>query len=396
MSVIINPSSGGGGGGMTIGGAVVGGTPGSVLFIGTGPVLAQDNANFFWDDTNFFLKLGHSGTHGAYYINGVPAIFEVPNANGNNWFEGNAGNTSVTGSGNFGTGDGVLANISSGAGNVGIGGAVPGQFATLGLMNTGSNNMAVGTSALSKNIDGSHNTAIGITALQNTLHDSKNVALGSQCMTNMDAGGGGAGDENIGIGFGVLNALTSGSQNVVIGPQSASNITTGSFNTFIGPFAGFFLTGGSNNTVLGEWEGPSASVFNTVVLSGGADNHMPALDCHFTNTTGWTWSFNTRHGTADNPVGVHVYNTQDTTVPPTNYERGGLDWNLTSNTFRLFSAAGGTGTIRLIAIDGFQKAGAPVAGDLPSGTCALINDTSGNQTWLAYNNAGTIRKVQLT
>lgn len=38
--------------GMSIGGTVTSGTAGSILFVGTGPVLAQDNANFFFDDTN--------------------------------------------------------------------------------------------------------------------------------------------------------------------------------------------------------------------------------------------------------------------------------------------------------------------------------------------------------
>ena len=55
----IYPGGGGGGGaGAAIGGAVTGGTTGSVLFIGAGPVLAQDNANLFWDDTNNFLGIG--------------------------------------------------------------------------------------------------------------------------------------------------------------------------------------------------------------------------------------------------------------------------------------------------------------------------------------------------
>jgi hypothetical protein len=94
-------------------------------------------------------------------------------------------------------------------------------------------------------------------------------------------------------------------------------------------------------------------------------------------------------------MALHIYNVIDTLGTPTNWERAILDWNQTSNIFRIGSQAGGTGTVRLIAIDGFQKAGAPAAGDLPSGTCALINDTSGGQTWLAYNAAGTIRKVQL-
>ena len=43
---------------LDIGGSVASGTVGSILFIGTGPVLAQDNANFFWDDSNNRLGIG--------------------------------------------------------------------------------------------------------------------------------------------------------------------------------------------------------------------------------------------------------------------------------------------------------------------------------------------------
>lgn len=46
------------GGGMSIGGAVVGGTVGSMLFVGTGPTLAQDNANLFWNNTTKVLGIG--------------------------------------------------------------------------------------------------------------------------------------------------------------------------------------------------------------------------------------------------------------------------------------------------------------------------------------------------
>ena len=48
---------------VAIGGNVTGGTTGSVLFVGSGGVLAQDNSNFFWDDTNNQLLLGN-GTAG--------------------------------------------------------------------------------------------------------------------------------------------------------------------------------------------------------------------------------------------------------------------------------------------------------------------------------------------
>ena len=35
-----------------IGSTILGGTQGSVLFLGLGSTLAEDNANFFWDDLN--------------------------------------------------------------------------------------------------------------------------------------------------------------------------------------------------------------------------------------------------------------------------------------------------------------------------------------------------------
>src|SRR6516164_2795512 len=106
--------SGGGGGGMSIGGAVTGGTAGSVLFVDGSSNLAQDNANFLWDDTNKALKLGSSGTQAVVYLNTLPALYQLPNASGANWFEGNAGNTTLTGYLNFGTGDGCLRATTTG------------------------------------------------------------------------------------------------------------------------------------------------------------------------------------------------------------------------------------------------------------------------------------------
>lgn len=68
-----------GGGSSSIGGTVTDGTAGSVLFIGSGPVMSQDNTNFFWDDTNNRLGLGtatpanplqvvHAGTSGTAVV----------------------------------------------------------------------------------------------------------------------------------------------------------------------------------------------------------------------------------------------------------------------------------------------------------------------------------------
>ena len=43
---------------IAIGETVSGGTAGSVLFVGAGPLLAQDNSNFFWDNANKRLGIG--------------------------------------------------------------------------------------------------------------------------------------------------------------------------------------------------------------------------------------------------------------------------------------------------------------------------------------------------
>lgn len=67
-------------GAMEIGGAVTSGTAGSILFVGTGPVLAQDNANLFWDDSNNFLGIGT--TSPAYELDVVGGVIRVSGAGG--------------------------------------------------------------------------------------------------------------------------------------------------------------------------------------------------------------------------------------------------------------------------------------------------------------------------
>ena len=57
---------------LDIGDVITGGTQGSVLFVGTSSVLAQDNANFFWDDTNNRLRLGTNPS--------TTGVLNLPNA----------------------------------------------------------------------------------------------------------------------------------------------------------------------------------------------------------------------------------------------------------------------------------------------------------------------------
>lgn len=54
-----------GGSGMAIGGAVTSGTTGSILFVGSGPVLAQDNSNLFFNDTTNRVGIGTNSLNTA-------------------------------------------------------------------------------------------------------------------------------------------------------------------------------------------------------------------------------------------------------------------------------------------------------------------------------------------
>jgi hypothetical protein len=77
---IIN--GGGGGGGMAIGGAITSATAGSVLFAGASGVLAQDNANFFWDDANNRLGIGTATPSATFHsVGSVTALSSIARGN---------------------------------------------------------------------------------------------------------------------------------------------------------------------------------------------------------------------------------------------------------------------------------------------------------------------------
>lgn len=85
-----------GGDPLAIGELVVGGTVGSVLFIGAGGLLAEDNPNFFWDDTNDRLGIGYStpqnkihvdeGTASASYLQFTAGATTGQGATDGMWF----------------------------------------------------------------------------------------------------------------------------------------------------------------------------------------------------------------------------------------------------------------------------------------------------------------------
>ncbi|NTW89455.1 MAG: hypothetical protein HGB37_00895 [Candidatus Moranbacteria bacterium] len=73
---------GSGSGGMSIGGTITSATQGSILFAGSAGILAQDNANFFWDDANDSLGLGTATPAATLDVIGDAHFGDVTNYTG--------------------------------------------------------------------------------------------------------------------------------------------------------------------------------------------------------------------------------------------------------------------------------------------------------------------------
>lgn len=124
----------GGGGGGSIGGTITGGTAGSVLYLGPLNVLAEDNANFFYNTSTSRLSLGSTDT-----TRGRLSILQAANSSSDGmsiastafggsmrlWVDGSNQSRIDAGS----TGAGNIA-LNSGGGNVMVGTTTPASFIT--------------------------------------------------------------------------------------------------------------------------------------------------------------------------------------------------------------------------------------------------------------------------
>ena len=114
-------------GGMTIGGAITSGTPGSILFSSTSSTLAQDNANFYYDQTNHRLGLGTATPTERLDLNGSARIYDQTATTGVTTLSLRAGaGQASTGLLQWQDSAGVGLGIIDGTGKVGIGTTTPG------------------------------------------------------------------------------------------------------------------------------------------------------------------------------------------------------------------------------------------------------------------------------
>ncbi|MGA2173963.1 MAG: tail fiber domain-containing protein [Verrucomicrobiota bacterium] len=125
---------------------------------------------------------------------------------------------------------------------------------------SGSENTAIGNSALTATTTGSFNTAVGGLALLNNTSGSYNTAIGDSALIENTSGNGNTAD-----GFNALGFNTSGNNNTAVGRDALSNLggssvpatPSGSNNIALGNQAGFNFWGNeSSNIVIGNLGSP--------------------------------------------------------------------------------------------------------------------------------------------
>lgn len=168
--------------------------------------------------------------------------------------------------------------------NVGIG------FKTAYNNTTGTENIAIGSSALFMNSTGGDNIAIGYQTLYNNTA-ADNIALGYHSMYSNTTG-----DNNIAIGPIAFYKNTTGKSNTVVGSNALYANTTGNYNSAFGNDALNYNTVGYDNTGMGDevlfytTNGSFNTAMGVQALKSnttGTDNVAMGFEALFSNSTGY-------------------------------------------------------------------------------------------------------------
>lgn len=222
--------------------------------------LLNDMVMYYDSNTGWFYGhaiTGHTGVTGGTGFTGYTGYTGYTGIAGFNLNTGYTGYTGYTGPAGLGAGTEGLGDLSDATttSTTGIlfytdpGGTdnfYLGQSA--GAIDTGSNNLFVGTWAGRLNTTGASNIFVGDQAGRRNTTGDFNIFIGS------DAGPVNTfGRQNIfaGQSAGLFN--TTGSRNTCFGGGAGFSLTTGSRNTFVGQSAGFSINTGNDNVALGQF-----------------------------------------------------------------------------------------------------------------------------------------------
>lgn len=254
-------------------------TSGRVLYAGTSGLI-QDDADFTFNGTTVTmandasisgLTVGKGG--GAVSTNTVLGL--------------NSGTQNSTGANNTYVGWGS-AFWQLGSQNTALGhSALNGN--TSGGTTTGSNNTAVGYQSLLQNTTASNNTAVGYQSLYSNTTGTNNTSLGYQAGYSQNTGNG-----LTAIGFQAARATNTGNVTAV-GLQAALNNTSGSILA-VGDTALYNNTTGTDNTAIGSFQTMYTNTTGSYNVAVGRDalrnnttasyNTAVGLQAMYANTTG--------------------------------------------------------------------------------------------------------------
>lgn len=154
------------------------------------------------------------------------------------------------------------------------------------LASSATNNTYFGYNTGANNISGTDCVFMGSGCGSSSL-TNRNTVIGSDTFNSAS----GAGDDNVGIGYGVLKALTSvgsgGYRNVSIGSRADEDLTTGSFNVSVGYISGSINPSnatGNSNVHIGAGNQANGGSCNTFI---GAQLLPPTITTSFSTAIGY-------------------------------------------------------------------------------------------------------------
>ncbi len=268
----------------TVGTTDTNATAGSVLFAGANGVIQQDNANFFWDDTNNKLGIGWTTPQGKLSVYDPTSVTTFTGINRQGlWINGGTYTNSEYALISFSTSDQFAGNpVAQIGAKVTPSGSYL-QFGTSSAYFAGITNTALTIDYLGK-------VGIGTTSPNEQLEISGNFRLPATTSSVGVIKQGSSnfihsfGTSNFFAGVGAGNLTTTGTGlNTAVGASSGVALTTGSGNAIFGYSAGTAFTTGANNTSIGTNAGLAATTgnFNTLVGGGAGAAQITASSNSF-------------------------------------------------------------------------------------------------------------------
>jgi len=390
---------GAGGGGMAIGGSITSATAGSVLFAGTSGVLQQDNANFFWDDTNNRLGIGTASPSGILHLRSSQPQLIVETSEASSFAEVNVSVNPTSGA------NGYFRQYGNGASGTAFGLSV--SNGTL-LFSNDSAYLLIGTLKAQNLVFGTNNaerariTAAGRLLLGTTSESTYLLDVNGTARVSGET----LFDSNLKFSTNEIYLYNPSStrKNVVITPNFGLQTFTGNSNVYIGA-VGSILTasnyvvaiGGLGNTpsagsvVIGGTSTISAS--GSILISAGSNG----------NAASGSIVLQTNHS-------VSFYATQVRTLASGQFATNcrewyvgsvngftGVDSNANNGSINGEGASGTDRTGGVLTIAGGKGTGTGTSGDVVISTATPTTTGTTLQTltnrWWIKNTTGTLSNI---